>query len=810
MKKVTCITKSLMSHLIACLLLLSAVSTIRAQTDTIIIQENGTGLVSFSGITANYNTGYTGSGYIDTDNGFGSQITWEICVPGPGDYILQWRYAYGKTGNRTARLLMDGSEVIEQVDFLSTGTYTSWDTTLAVALTLETGPHKIRLEATNAGGLANIDYMAVAGNKPTAGYCPVSVTGVTVSPVETTVGVKGFRQLSATVLPENATNQNVTWSSSDSTIATVNESGRITGKKEGTVNIVVTTEEGLFTDTCIVSSLLVPVYYLELSTNGEGEITPPGDSIAEGTTVCLSAIPAEGWKFDGWSGDTSGIKNPLCVLMDRSRSIHANFSENPYGYVIGFGDQSVDGYAGVKGTTGGGTASPVVVSTVQEFMSAAVGNNDPAVVIVNGRLNVGTVSIGSNKTIAGINENAGLYGGTIQVRGTNCIFQNLTIGPGDADVMELSGATNVFITKCAFHDAGDEILSIVRESDYVTVSWCKFYFDNSHSHAFGHLIGNRDDRTSDRGKLHVTMHHNWYAHGIAGRQPRVRYGHVHIYNNYYNSVGSGYCIGVGYECHLRLENIYFDGVSAPWADYGGVENGEIGWNGLKFVGCNQPSFVKNSFPVYNLPYHYIADPVDSVKHAVLAGAGNVFGTVDTTGTILVSVTKPAENDVFENNPTITLEAAASVSEGTVESVQFYQNHQLIGEAASSPYAVIWENVPAGSHKITAKAIDNAGKSTFSDIIIISVNEAVGMRSLATESVQLYPNPATDQITLRLDGVAFSQAFITLYNSRGHRLLTEKLSGGECRLDLTDQPAGIYMITLTTVGGMVTGIFVKEN
>lgn len=201
--------------------------------------------------------------------------------------------------------------------------------------------------------------------------------------------------------------------------------------------------------------------------------------------------------------------------------------------------------------------------------------------------------------------------------------------------------------------------------------------------------------------------------------------------------------------------------------------------------------------------------------ALLMSAGSViraqtYTNIQENETILVSGTKPAENDVFENNPTITLEAAVSVSVGTVESVQFYQNHQLIGKAASSPYAVIWENVPAGSHKITAKAIDNTGKSTFSDIIIISVNEAVGMRSLATESVQLYPNPATDQITIRLDGVAFSQAFITLCNSHGNRLLTEKPTGRECRLDLTDQPAGIYMITLTTDGGMVTGIFVKEN
>ena len=89
--------------------------------------------------------------------------------------------------------------------------------------------------------------------------------------------------------------------------------------------------------------------------------------------------------------------------------------------------------------------------------------------------------------------------------------------------------------------------------------------------------------------------------------PRVRFGHVHIYNNYYNSNSTGYCVGVGFECHIRLENTHFDDVNSPWADYDDDnDNGEIGWAGLKFTNTSQPTFVANSFPVFTppLPLHH--------------------------------------------------------------------------------------------------------------------------------------------------------------------------------------------------------------
>ncbi len=281
-----------------------------------------------------------------------------------------------------------------------------------------------------------------------------------------------------------------------------------------------------------------------------------------------------------------------------------------------------DGYATQNGgTTGGGNATPITVSTASAFQSAISGNN-PAVIIVNGRLNVGDVNVGSNKTIVGANNSSGLYGGVIGIRGTNYILQNLTIGPAPIDALEISGARNVFITKCEFYGSTDELCSIVRQADFVTVSWSKFHFPNSDSHSFAHLIGNGDDVTADRGKLHVTMHHNWYAPGVEGRMPRVRFGHVHLYNNYYNAVGNGYCIGVGFECNIRLENSVFESVSAPWADYGGTSNGKLGWAGLQFINATQPTFMPNTFPVFTPPYAFTLDPVGNVKSIVTAGAGN--------------------------------------------------------------------------------------------------------------------------------------------------------------------------------------------
>ena len=72
-----------------------------------------------------------------------------------------------------------------------------------------------------------------------------SVSGVTIIPDNSTLtqAVETL-QLTAIVKPDNAANKHVTWSSSDTNVATVDENGLVTAVADGTVTITAVTEEG--------------------------------------------------------------------------------------------------------------------------------------------------------------------------------------------------------------------------------------------------------------------------------------------------------------------------------------------------------------------------------------------------------------------------------------------------------------------------------------------------------------------------------------------------------------------------------------
>jgi RHS repeat-associated protein/uncharacterized delta-60 repeat protein len=76
---------------------------------------------------------------------------------------------------------------------------------------------------------------------------PGAVIGVNVSPLEVTLAAGQVKKLTHTVSPPDASNLNVTWSTDNPTVATVNSSGIVTGVAPGSANITVTTEDGGFT-----------------------------------------------------------------------------------------------------------------------------------------------------------------------------------------------------------------------------------------------------------------------------------------------------------------------------------------------------------------------------------------------------------------------------------------------------------------------------------------------------------------------------------------------------------------------------------
>jgi uncharacterized protein YjdB len=86
----------------------------------------------------------------------------------------------------------------------------------------------------------------------------VAVTGVTLNPTTATINVGAQQQLTATIIPANATNNNVSWASSNTSIATVSATGLITAVAGGTATITVTTLDGSKTANCLVTVSVAP------------------------------------------------------------------------------------------------------------------------------------------------------------------------------------------------------------------------------------------------------------------------------------------------------------------------------------------------------------------------------------------------------------------------------------------------------------------------------------------------------------------------------------------------------------------------
>jgi len=129
-----------------------------------------------------------------------------------------------------------------------------------------------------AAGTATITVTTAKGDKTAT--CEVTVTNQSIPPTGISLNkeamgllVNGREALVATLQPSNATNQNIAWSSSDSSIATVSASGLVTGVGEGTAVVTVATQGGGHTANCTVT-VTVPVenVYLNKSATTLGEI----------------------------------------------------------------------------------------------------------------------------------------------------------------------------------------------------------------------------------------------------------------------------------------------------------------------------------------------------------------------------------------------------------------------------------------------------------------------------------------------------------------------------------------------------------
>lgn len=130
----------------------------------------------------------------------------------------------------------------------------SWSSSDATVASVDDNGKITALKA----GTATITVKTKDGGKTAA--CAVSVktkviavTGVTLNKTELTLTEGNSETLSATVKPDNATDKTVSWTSSDATVASVDDNGKVTAIKAGTATITVKTKDGEKTATCKVT-----------------------------------------------------------------------------------------------------------------------------------------------------------------------------------------------------------------------------------------------------------------------------------------------------------------------------------------------------------------------------------------------------------------------------------------------------------------------------------------------------------------------------------------------------------------------------
>jgi pectate lyase len=230
-----------------------------------------------------------------------------------------------------------------------------------------------------------------------------------------------------------------------------------------------------------------------------------------------------------------------------------------------------DGWAGQEGGTRGGADATdehvYQVSSRLEVLAALADAGDAAkILVVTGPIDFrdgqeytshddqatrGVLELPSRTTLVGVGAGAGFVATQLTVKGVDSVIvRNLVIecpwdvdpvnGPADAEwdgIVVTGNATHVWVDHVTVSDGSrtkdqdpdqvrhDGALDVTNGASLITISNSVFTL-----HDKTNLIGSSDSKTTDRGRLKVTLHGNVWE-DIGQRAPRVRFGEVHSYNN---------------------------------------------------------------------------------------------------------------------------------------------------------------------------------------------------------------------------------------------------------------------------------------
>jgi pectate lyase len=403
------------------------------------------------------------------------------------------------------------------------------------------------------------------------------------------------------------------------------------GDLTGSTNPATITMNANKTVTATFTAVGAGPFTLSIAISGSGTVTrsPNQATYPNGTVVTLTATAASGFQFQGWSGNLAGSSNPTTITMNSNKSVTATFTQ-----VTGGLDFNQYGFSTVNGATTGGAGGPTVTATTLDQLRTFAGQAGPLIIRVQGTITGNeAIRVESNKSILGA-PGAHLVGlgftiGRSSAFGqiSNVIIRNLIMEKPLAPIDKITvqyGAHHVWIDHNEFFsdldhgvDFYDGQVDVTHGADFITVSWNVF-----HDHFKNSLVGNSENTgDEDTGHLRITYHHNLFTH-VDGRNPSIRFGTGHVYNNHYLEVPD-YGIASRQNAQVRVENNYFDTVETPiradtsLSDVAGFVN-QVNTNIFVNSGPNSITTPAGNFVP---PYSYPLDAASSVPARVQQGAG---------------------------------------------------------------------------------------------------------------------------------------------------------------------------------------------
>ncbi len=130
---------------------------------------------------------------------------------------------------------------------------------------------------------------------------------------------------------------------------------------------------------------------------------------------------------------------------------------------------------------------------------------------------------------------------------------------------------------------------------------------------------------------------------------------------------------------------------------------------------------------------------------------------------VVSISSPANNASFSAPASITIQASATDSDGSIAKVEFFNGGSKLGEATAAPYSFTWSNVAAGTYTLTAKATDNANGATTSVAVTVTVGGTSGGNCAGVPAYEPFPKIYNRGDRVTYNGILYESQSDALYN-----------------------------------------------